>query len=802
MMRTVHNVQIKTNESKKKIKNERAFSIHNNKLGKFVYISFFCVMATLFGRLDFLGSMSPSSAALAGTLAWRGPVFYPVCLFSFVGYLSNGFENGVRKYIISTAIMAVLGFVLEKRLKEWDNFKRALFPTICVFIGSASDIIFNEISVYNVFKPFAEAVITMALAMLFDKGTGFIELLANSPNLKSAWEKSGCQTSSLAVMLVLITASVSGITVFGIEAKTVISVFLILSAGYCFGMLAVAIGSMLGFVLLICGSADSTFFCMLSTSGLMCGIFGKNGKSSCLGAFAAGCAIPAFYMGVNSGIMTAVSAVLGAAMFIVLPDKFYSSVSDFAESGDKGAAVYIQSSREAAKAQSYSLGTAFRALAEAFEPDTPQFSDSGKKRAEKIIDDSAEKVCGKCTMSSYCWGGKNCETMSAFYSIIGAFDKRGFALEEDIPESFRLYCVKPKKLVESVNSCCTVINSGTAWKERFIKSRGVISEQLYSIAGIIEGIWKSVSFDPVGDHETASKIKGALLKNDVDVKDVLAFRDTSGRLMVTVKRKKCSVGNNDCSGVVLPVLNSVCGEYLIKSQINCKGDNEGLCSITFRQTDRFGYKFGVSSMKREGSGVSGDSFLVEENSKGVLTVAVSDGMGSGEEAQKESSKAIRLLKKFSDAGFDAGVSSNILNTVLLGNGDGEFFTTLDVCCVNMYTGHGKLIKNGGSTAFIIRGSRVTPIRSTSLPIGILGNVEADITEFSLEDGDMLAMITDGVADAATEGDESFVEGIAKKNRRSDPQAFSKAIIDEAVKLQKGLCKDDMLCVCVKIFEKT
>ena len=207
-------------------------------------------------------------------------------------------------------------------------------------------------------------------------------------------------------------------------------------------------------------------------------------------------------------------------------------------------------------------------------------------------------------------------------------------------------------------------------------------------------------------------------------------------------------------------------------------------------------------MKREGSGVSGDSFLAEENSKGVLTVAVSDGMGSGEEAQKESSKAIGLLKKFSDAGFDAGVSSNILNTVLLGNGDGEFFTTLDVCCVNMYTGHGKLIKNGGSTAFIIRGCRVTPIRSTSLPIGILGNVEADITEFSLEDGDMLAMITDGVADAAAEGDESFVEGIAKKNRRSDPQAFSKAVIDEAVKLQRGLCKDDMLCVCVKIFEKT
>lgn len=138
----------------------------------------------------------------------------------------------------------------------------------------------------------------------------------------------------------------------------------------------------------------------------------------------------------------------------------------------------------------------------------------------------------------------------------------------------------------------------------------------------------------------------------------------------------------------------------------------------------------------------------------------------------------------------------------MGRCDGELFTTLDVCCINMYTGRGRLIKNGGSTAFIIRDGKVTSIRSTSLPIGILKDVDSDITEFNLTDGDILLMVTDGVIDfTGSQNDESFIEKTVRKNRSSDISTLSQAVINEAVKAQNGRCKDDMLCVCVKIFEK-
>ena len=271
--------------------------------------------------------------------------------------------------------------------------------------------------------------------------------------------------------------------------------------------------------------------------------------------------------------------------------------------------------------------------------------------------------------------------------------------------------------------------------------------------------------------------------------------------MVNVKRNKCPYKSTDCTAVILPVVNSVCSMSFVKSSVSCSGDR-GLCSVTLRQADTFSFRHSESIEKRFDSEVSGDSFMIEENEKGVLTVAVSDGMGSGRAAKEESSKALSLLSRFSSAGFDAGVSAGILNSVLLGRGDGELFTTLDVCCINMYTGRGKLIKNGGSTAFIIRDGKVTAIRSTSLPIGIIGGVESDITEFNLGGGDILLMITDGVADACGgANDERFIESIVKKNRNSDISVLSKAVIDEAKKLQNGQCQDDMMAVCVKIFEK-
>ena len=65
------------------------------------------------------------------------------------------------------------------------------------------------------------------------------------------------------------------------------------------------------------------------------------------------------------------------------------------------------------------------------------------------------------------------------------------------------------------------------------------------------------------------------------------------------------------------------------------------------------YEIGLSLRPKRGERVSGDSAAHFETEDGTLCLLLSDGMGCGEAAQRESSMAARLLERFLSAGIDA-----------------------------------------------------------------------------------------------------------------------------------------------------
>ena len=751
-----------------------------------------CIMACLMGRLSLIGGMSPAGIAFCWALVGKSTLFYPACLFSLLGYMSKS-SDGFIQYTSSLFLLVILGFITERKIQSISSIKKAIFPAVCVLLGGIAYFFYSG-QVYIIIKSVFESAFCAGLWFVFSKGVEMVEKGIKPPLLEK-------EQAIVLFITALIAASFTGAKIYIFDIHTVICVFAILAVGISFSGLAAAFGVMLGFILLLNGGADEAFFGMICLSSLMCGIFSRGNKTSALVSFALGGVMAAFYSGMVSNVAMAVSAVIGACIFLIMPDRLYAILKRLTESKAEDVSVYMQNAKDMFDTQSRNFASAFRSLAEAFEPEKELTTETPRKKNDAIIDDAADKVCRDCTMNVYCWNIKSCETLSGFYSLIGQYDKNGMADESALPEEFKVYCIKPKKLCDALNNSCRILKNNAAWYSRFVKSRSVISEQLYSVANIIDGMAKNTKIDDIPSSAEADEIKHHIISEGVPVESVYVFKEPSGRRIINIKRKKCTFESGDCTAVILPIVNSVCSGSFVKSSVKCAEGND-LCSVTLRQSDFFGFKYSVSAQKRYDSDVSGDSYLVEENENGVLTVAVSDGMGSGKAAKEESSQALKLLSKFSSSGFDAGLSAGILNSVLLGRGDGELFTTLDVCCINMYTGRGRLVKNGGSTAFIIRDGKVTSIRSTSLPIGILGSVDSDITEFNLKDGDILLMVTDGVIDfVGKDGDEGFIEKIVRKNRSSDISVLSKSVTDEAMKIQKGKCKDDMLCVCVKIFEK-
>ena len=63
----------------------------------------------------------------------------------------------------------------------------------------------------------------------------------------------------------------------------------------------------------------------------------------------------------------------------------------------------------------------------------------------------------------------------------------------------------------------------------------------------------------------------------------------------------------------------------------------------------------------------------------------------------------------------------------------------------MYTGVAEFVKIGAASAFLKRYCR--NYRFFFLPVGMLNNVDIDMTKKKLKDGDIIIMVTDGVFDS-------------------------------------------------------
>ena len=131
-------------------------------------------------------------------------------------------------------------------------------------------------------------------------------------------------------------------------------------------------------------------------------------------------------------------------------------------------------------------------------------------------------------------------------------------------------------------------------------------------------------------------------------------------------------------------------------------------------------------------------------------MAVSDGMGTGEKAAAESKAAIELLEQFAAAGFSRELAVQLINSALLLRRAEENYATLDICSIDLYDGQAEFIKLGAVASFICRGNRAISVYAHTLPAGILEQVRVEKNDMRLKDGDLILLLTDGIADALEE----------------------------------------------------
>ncbi|MBR4278902.1 MAG: SpoIIE family protein phosphatase, partial [Clostridia bacterium] len=149
------------------------------------------------------------------------------------------------------------------------------------------------------------------------------------------------------------------------------------------------------------------------------------------------------------------------------------------------------------------------------------------------------------------------------------------------------------------------------------------------------------------------------------------------------------------------------------------------------------------SEAKTGETVCGDTVSVFENDDRYFYCLVSDGMGSGRDAALTSRLSSIMLEKLLSVGAEKESALKLLNKALLEKNE-EIFATVDLLEIDRVLCRATLIKAGAAPTLMIRNGRLRTIEAKTPPAGIMKNVIADKKCFTLEKGDMLVMMSDGI----------------------------------------------------------
>ena len=337
------------------------------------------------------------------------------------------------------------------------------------------------------------------------------------------------------------------------------------------------------------------------------------------------------------------------------------------------------------------------------------------------------------------------------------------------------------------------------WQRRLRENQGLLAEHLKAMAHIMAEVAKTTyKYRPMGErrYRQMSKLlkeSGILLQNffeleheDGHIEISLTMRMTSEKHIRAGEQEHISVED------VADYISTAMGTRLRAAQNAPMYLTPEWNTYYFLEEPKFVLLTGTAKAVKETEKVSGDNYSFYEGENGKMVAILSDGMGSGEKACRDSERVIELTERFLEAGFHKEAAIQMINGALASSGQEENMSTLDVCDMNLYTGECEFIKVGAACTYIKRGRLVDRLSAQNFPLGVFGQMEPEVMYRTLQNGDYVIMLSDGVLDALSQGiGEDVLPEIIGKMDYSNPNEIANQILTYCLTQSKGQIRDDM-----------
>ncbi len=222
--------------------------------------------------------------------------------------------------------------------------------------------------------------------------------------------------------------------------------------------------------------------------------------------------------------------------------------------------------------------------------------------------------------------------------------------------------------------------------------------------------------------------------------------------------------------------------------------------ISFHEETRFQVYGGFAKVTKENEEVSGDNYIMREFGEGTYIASIADGMGSGEQACRDSENLLTLVEKYIESGLSVKSCIRVCDELLYVQYGGERGVSLDLIEINQYTGECTFYKSGSASSFLIRKKKLREIAADRLSLGMNPRVEGYRETVFLKEQDVILLASDGVMDLFYDNRELFESYVAGLYGMSLPDMTAN-ILQMAIRAGGGVIRDDMTVLAIGICEK-
>ncbi len=487
-----------------------------------------------------------------------------------------------------------------------------------------------------------------------------------------------------------------------------------------------------------------------------------------------------YEQGTTEILLALLSCAAAALIACLLPEKLYKRA--------KGGLLFyrehtlpriaINRNRRAVGERLFEVSSLFREIEGAFSTEEPE-DDSCARLKEKL----------KKTLCADCPGRRRCEDADIYESVdklVAIGFSKGQVSLVDLPADISALCGNAAGMLFACNQLLAGYRSTARELESAREGRRLLARQAHGISEILKDIALEQSEEySFSDGERA--LARALATAGILSSEIFVYGDgntltVSMTLSPSVNGKRLCAVAGDALGVPLSL-----AEKIPLSETTA-------CYVLKRRPE-YDAAFGIATRPKEGESACGDAYSVLKIDERRFLVALSDGMGSGENARAVSDKTLSLLESFYKAKMP---SETVLSTVnrLISYSPEETFACIDMAAVDLDTGEADIVKIGSPVGFILKNEELRVLEGDSLPMGMLEAVHPATLRANMEENDFMLFMSDGVTSAF--GSSAELCSYLSVLRPLNPQSLAEEILQNALKRTRGQAEDDMTVLAVKL----